>query len=1424
MTPPSDLGRSTTLVDRLGIVLLALLAYVPSLASARGRIPADTKLYLYLDPGRLLADSLWSWDDRQFAGWVPHQTIGYLWPSGPWFWTMERLGLPDWVAHRLWIGTIVFVAGLGVRWCARRFGLTGLGVVVAAVVYQLSPYVLPYISRTSVLLLPWAGLGWLIGLTARAARRGGWRDPILFALVVATVGGINATAMAMIAPAPLLWLADSAWRRELNWKQAGAVALRIGGLSIAASMWWLVALWVQATYGAPVLSYSETLEAVSFTSLSSEALRGLGYWLFYVSDPTGPLTSTGVDYQVSTMVMAAGWFVILVGVAGLIAVRWRARRFAIVGILVAIVLAVGTHPIGDSSPLTQPLARSSTSTLTLAIRSSTRAVPLAVLCLALGAGALVSALHIVRPRLAHLVGVLVMVLALVNLPALRTGQFVDPGLEHPQIVPEAWSAVAAALDELPAGHRTLQLPGTESAVARWGTTVDPVLPGITEREVVQRDWLPLGSAPAMDLFYALDARFHDGTLDPAALAPVARLFGADSIVFAGDVAFEKFRTARPEVTWATYEAVPSGLGAPTPYGTPLVNIPSVAMLDERALADPRVGTSVPELAVVPVVEPVPIARIKTGTTVIVGSGDGVVNASAAGLLDGTELLRYAASLDDDELDSVVAVAESVIVTDSNRKRARNWRGSRDTDGFLELVDQPVLRPDPTDHRLPLFPEDRSGDQTVVELEGPLVASATGYGSPTAAWPERRAALAVDGDPATAWTVGERAEVVGEYLRLDLTTPQPVTTVWLTQPVDGANRWVTDLVVRTDTGTQSVILDESSRTPAGQPIPIGAATSFIELEIAATNAGVLPQYVGFSGVGFAEVRIDALPPTREIVRVPQRLGAVAPSAALSYVFDRWRVDAMDRWRDDPERGLVRRFSVPGDHAAVPSAVARISPRAGDAVLGALLGVPPGTSASSRLAGVPSAGPWAAIDQDPATAWTSGFGDAAGATLTVPIAPDAPLSALTIQLVDDAEHSRPTELSIEAGGRAHAVELPDDSGVGPLQLVLPDLTGDLLTIRVVGVEERTTIDRRTGEPVALPVAIAEVASPGGASFTLPPAIDTGCREDLLALDGSPIAVRLTGPTADAISGTPLAVEFCAGPLLGLTGGKHLLEATPGFRTGFDLDRVVLAAPVAASRQPGGLAVTSRRTRGARRIDAPACPAGCWLVSGDGWNPGWSATADGRSLGEPVVVDGGFNGWWLPASPTPSVVELRWAPQRRIWVGLGISIATVLGGLLVLLIGNRRAEHTEPLAAPEWFHGWLRRGRCDWGPVVVAGVLGMVLIRPMWGLLAAGVCLPGALLARRRLTAMFGGAVLAGVGAFDVLQQRAERAPPGFGWVVNVESAHRPTLLALVVLAAAALSDEDLAAGREQRIRSGRSWLPSRVPVSQWSSRASTRKPPS
>ncbi len=684
------------------MLALAVLTYLPALTAEPGRMPADTKLFLYLDPGRLVADAPFTWDTRQFAGWVPHQTIAYLWPSGPWFWVFDRLGVPDWIAHRLWIGTVLFLGGLGVRWAARQLGLATSAASVAGIVYALSPYILPYVSRTSVMLLPWAGVGWLIGLTVRATTRTRWRDVGLFGLVVLTIGAVNATALALVAPAPALWLVHAAWQRSITWRNAAVVALKLGFISIVVSLWWIVMLVVQGRHGADVLAFSETLDAVSLTSVSTETLRGLGYWLFYVRDPYAFTTTAAIDHLGSAKVILAGYLLVVACLAGLALVRWSQRRFAAWMVFAGIVLAVGVHPIDDPSPLMAPLRDSA---LGLALRSSTRALPLSGFGLALGAGALVTLAghaqltnrRLRRRDLGGITAVALVLLAVIGIPAATSGGYVDPALERDQDVPAAWDDAVAALDAGSAEYRVLQLPGSEFGAFRWGYTVDPPLPGLTDKPLVTRDLLPLGSPGAMDLLYALDNRFQTGTVDVDAIAPIARFLGVDTIWVANDLAFDRFRTPRPELVSALFGSQPAGLGAPVPYGTPAVNAPDIAMLDEQELTQPSIATPVAPVELVPVDDPQPIVRVATRTVVLAGSGDGIVDAAAAGLLDGSEAIIYAADLaalaesglaesglaEGGLADEAVPDDSLLIVTDSNRDRAYQWRGSQDVSGLTE---------------------------------------------------------------------------------------------------------------------------------------------------------------------------------------------------------------------------------------------------------------------------------------------------------------------------------------------------------------------------------------------------------------------------------------------------------------------------------------------------------------------------------------------------------------------------------------------------------------------------------------------------------------------------------------------------------------------------------------------------------------------
>src|SRR5436305_240321 len=81
-----------------------------STLSRHGRVVADIKQYPYLDPGGLLGSAAKIWNPRYSGGTVTHQNIGYLWPTGPYYWLTDALGIPTWVAQRFWFGSILFAA------------------------------------------------------------------------------------------------------------------------------------------------------------------------------------------------------------------------------------------------------------------------------------------------------------------------------------------------------------------------------------------------------------------------------------------------------------------------------------------------------------------------------------------------------------------------------------------------------------------------------------------------------------------------------------------------------------------------------------------------------------------------------------------------------------------------------------------------------------------------------------------------------------------------------------------------------------------------------------------------------------------------------------------------------------------------------------------------------------------------------------------------------------------------------------------------------------------------------------------------------------------------------------------------------------------------------------------------------------------
>src|ERR1700694_2220967 len=293
-------------------------------------------------------------------GTVTHQNIGYLLPMGPFYWVFHHLGVPTWIAQRLWLGSLLFFAGAGMLYLLRVLGLSGPGRPVAALAYMLSPYLLDYAARISAILMPWSALPWMLALAILALRRGGWKYPAAFSLVVALVGGVNATSLLYAGLSPALWFPYAVLPRQANWGQALRTASRIALLTVVVSLWWAAGLWVQGAFGLDVLRYTETVKTVSRTSLSSEVLRGLGYWFFYGQDKLGPWIEPAVDYNQRIWLIGVSFALPTLAFVAAMAVRWRYRAFFVGMILVGAVLGVGVYPYAQPSPLGHVLKSAAT--------------------------------------------------------------------------------------------------------------------------------------------------------------------------------------------------------------------------------------------------------------------------------------------------------------------------------------------------------------------------------------------------------------------------------------------------------------------------------------------------------------------------------------------------------------------------------------------------------------------------------------------------------------------------------------------------------------------------------------------------------------------------------------------------------------------------------------------------------------------------------------------------------------------------------------------------------------------------------------------------------------------------------------------------------------------------------------------------------
>lgn len=880
--------------NRASLTIAAIVG-LALLAAERGTVATNTDPHLLVDPQGALGRALSIWEPSVGAGAPSTDGALTLWPLGPWFWVGQLLGSPEWLTQRALLGTTLFAAGAGVLFLARTWRWRPAAGLAAAVAFCLSPAVVVPAVAEPAFLFPYAALPWLLALMIRALRTDGWRHPAAFALITTVIGPVDPLALAVVCGVPAAWAIISAvGRREERAGPTITTLAKTTALTVSVNLWWLLASAIRAASGIERSRVGVAPDTAAEASSAIDVLRGLGDWRGLVIDGGAPAVAAAARYDDDLWLLVLSFALPALGVLGLGVSRWRHRPFVVGLLTVGVVIAVGAHPWHDPSPFGALVRAAVRSDLPVPDDDVAGVSAVIALAVALGVGSLIGALGAEKPRRAIVGCGLVAVVSVATLPALWNGGLVPSDGGSWALDDEWLRAAAAHVDEQDDGTRVLEISGsghdgeyTADATGSLGALVER--PHVTTRPAAS------SSEALADLLASFGQRLRDDMVDPRALPATARLLAAGDLAFVSPGGETDGDVGRRDISLAATAAEAGDLGPPSRFDS-----------------DRTDGGSA---AVFPVADQIGIVRAHDpGSTILLsGNGAGLVDAASAGLIDGSELIRYSGDLtgDPDFARDHLVGERALIVTDTNRARAHRWTVDGGSEGYTEQVDGGLLEEDLDDRRIELFDDGISTRSHAVH-EG-IQARATSYGSPGSYRNEHRPFSAVDGDLDTSWRVDGGADAIGE--RLQLTIPEGVAAARLVivqaarEPDDPR---ITEVGIRFDSGEQMAVpLDDRSLQESGQVIETDDEDfEEIEIEILAVS---VPGDVSDVDVGVGIAEVDLGVEATEYIRMPDdllRAGGFRTSRyPLALVQTRERDPSPGTLRRDEESSLARLVDLP-----------------------------------------------------------------------------------------------------------------------------------------------------------------------------------------------------------------------------------------------------------------------------------------------------------------------------------------------------------------------------------------------------------------------------------------------------------------------------------------------------------------------------------
>jgi len=1318
--------------DRATTLGLIALAYMVALWQRPGTATSDTKIDLHVNPGELL--------ERVFSVWTPtndlgavhsSQYTGYLWPTGPFFALLDWIGVSPWLAHRLWLGTLLALAAWGMLKLMDAFvgRPRGPAHLVAAAFYAFNPYTTVFTFRTTAILLGFVALPWLLVIVlggVRAVRDAqGWRDwrgwwgAAAFALVVTSAGGgINGAVLGWMLVGPLVLLVYEVVVRAVGGRDALRFLARAAGLSLVASLWWIVPLVVHARYGVDFLQYTEGPRAIWNTNSATEVLRLMAYWTSYASigfhGTERALFSEEGTMLFNPFVVAASLLLPALAVAGFVwSRRWRYGPFFMLILLVGVTIEVAGFPSGTPVRHAMEWVYHDLPLLRF-MRTTQKAAPLVGVGVAglLGIAAQLAWDRVRgwspgRGRLALAGGSLV-VAALIALQALPLTRGTAPDKQITwDRIPAAWTDAGRDLDrDLPRNSRAMVLPGQIFAFYTWGGTVDSIMPKVTKRPVAVRYETPYAEAHASDLLTTVDGLVQQQRLFPGQLKPLLGLMGVRAVITGSDDDIARSGAVDPAIAAEGLDA--QDLGAPARTYGPVRELPPAKGDIGAARPEPEVRRYdlPPGHGLVQVMPTGP-------PTIVDGAAQGLAGLAAFGALPDGNPLLYAGDLTDAELQRYARGGAEVVVTDSNRRWSFLPTDTFQSHGRVLPESEPL---DKNSASIEPFPDRGTDAQTVAVLHGATYLRAPEGGGPLP-FPERSAIHAFDGDPTTLWAAARYLRPNRRWLEVGFKRPRDVPYVDLLPVHDwrGIEREVDINGVRAKLGPGTTRVRTNLH---------GVTRLRITLTRVDQPNSDLRGSGGFREIGIPGVHVSETLRT-PVVTARALAGRDLAHVALSYVFQRNTGDRptkRDRAtgspllellpnRQDVEKQLDRTVFAPEERSFELDAWVQPSVDARDPELDRLAGLAGRDSfdSSSRFQNQARYRASSAFDLDPSTAWVSIWEPPSAPLPWISWRGERPLEINRLALGRaPGAIRRPTVVRLSwPGGATPPLRVGPEDGV--VELPEPIRTRSF-RLTVLKSEWPAGANRR--ERTGRAVGIGSITVPGLAPADPPRSgpLHAACGSVEVDVGARRVRLRPSGTVEELDAGQPLRAAGCDGPV---AMGRDIqrIRSLPGTFS-VDLLRMRSAAPEGLPPERGGGQVVdpgqlhNSSLDGARvNLNGPS-----WLVLGQSYSVGWEATCDGRSLGEPRPINAFANGWLAPAGCRE--VAFKFVPQGTAKLGYLISGLACLALLAFVLWGawaGRRGE----LAAPDPAR-WpdLRPGRMS---LPVAAAISLAATVPLALLLA-------------------------------------------------------------------------------------------------------------